>query len=65
MNKQNFIKVFDPEKAEMLISLGYKYTLETVNGKTAYSFSMSEELMKYIRDNFARNDFLLSNKLSF
>ena len=65
MNNKNLIKVLDQDKAKELISLGFKYTTETMNGKKVHSFFMSEELRKYINSNFSKQDFLLSNKLTF
>ena len=65
MNNKNLIKVLDQDKAKELISLGFKYTTETMNGKKVHSFFMSEELRKYINSNFLKQDFLLSNKLTF
>ena len=65
MENKNFIKVLNQDKAQELINLGFKYTTETANGKTICSFFMSEELRKYININFSKQDFLLSNKLTF
>ena len=65
MNNKNLIKVLDQDKAKELIYLGFKYTTETMNGKKVHSFFMSEELRKYINSNFSKQDFLLSNKLTF
>ena len=65
MENKNFIKVLNQDKAQELINLGFKYTTETMNRKTIHSFFMSEELRNYINSNFSKQDFLLSNKLSF
>ena len=65
MENKNLIKVLNQDKAQELINLGFKYTTETANGKTICSFFMSEELRKYINSNFSKQDFLLSNKLTF
>ena len=65
MENKNFIKVLNQDKAQELINLGFKYTRETMNGKTIHSCFMSEELRKYINSNFSKQDFLLSNKLTF
>ena len=62
---QNLIKVLNQEKAQELINLGFKYIMETMNGQKVHSFFMSEELRKYINSNFSKQDFLLSNKLTF
>ena len=65
MDNKNLIKVLNQDKAQELISLGFKNTIETMNGKKVHSFFMSEELRKYINSNFSKQDFLLSNKLTF
>ena len=65
MESKNLIKVLNQDKAQELINLGFKYTTETMNEKTIHSFFMSEELRKYINSNFSKQDFLLSNKLTF
>ena len=65
MENKNLIKVLNQDKAQELINLGFKYTMETMNGKTVHSFFMSEELRNYINSNFSKQDFLLSNKLCF
>ena len=65
MENKNLIKVLNQDKAQELINLGFKYTTETMNGKTIHSFFMSEELRNYINSNFSKQDFLLSNKLTF
>ena len=65
MENKNLIKVLNQDKAQELISLGFKYTTETMNGKTIHSLLMSEELRKYINSNVSKQDFLLSNKLTF
>lgn len=64
MNKK-IIKVLNQDKAQELINLGFKHVKETANGTTICSFFMSEELRKYINSNFSKQDFLLSNKLTF
>lgn len=65
MENKNLIKVLNQDKAQELINLGFKYTTETMNGETVHSFFMSEELRNYINSNFSKQDFLLSNKLTF
>ena len=65
MENKNLIKVLNQDKAQELINLGFKYTTETMNGKTGHGFFMSEELRKYINSNFSKQDSPLSNKLTF
>lgn len=62
---KNLIKVLNPDKASELIGLGFKYTIETVNGKPIHSFFVSEELISYINCKFDKKDFLFSNKMTF
>lgn len=59
------IKILNQDKAQELIDLGFKYTTESVNGKTVYAFFSSKEIMQYIQSNFSKTDFHLSNKLTF
>lgn len=61
----NMIRVLNQDKANQLINLGFKYVLETVNGKTVCSFFMSEKIMEYINNNFDKKDFFLADKLTF
>ena len=65
MENKNLPPPHHQDKAQELINLGFKYTTETMNGKTVHSFFMSEELRNYINSNFSKQDFLLSNKLTF
>lgn len=63
--KENLIKVLNQDKAQMLINLGFKYIKETMNQQTVHSFFVSEELLKYVNQNFDKHDFLLTNKMTF
>ena len=63
--KENLIKVLNQDKAQMLINLGFKYIKETMNQQTVHSFFVSEELLKYVNQNFDKRDFLLTNKMTF
>ena len=65
VENKNLIKVLNQDKAQELINLGFKYITETMNGEKIHSFFMSEELKNYINRNFSKQDFLLSNKLTF
>lgn len=62
---KKILKIFDQEKATILISLGFKYITETMNGKKVHGFFVSEDLMKYIIENFNKTDYLLTNKMTF
>lgn len=63
--KENLIKVLNQDKAQMLINLGFKYIKETMNQQMVHSFFVSEELLKYVNQNFDKHDFLLTNKMTF
>ncbi|MBQ0036417.1 MAG: hypothetical protein KBT35_05825 [Firmicutes bacterium] len=63
--EKNLIKVLNPNKAEELAKLGFKYNEERCGDVILYTFFNSEELMKYIHKNFGNNDFLLTNKMNF
>lgn len=63
--KENLIKVLNQDKAQTLINLGFKYIKETMNQQTVHSFFVSEELLKYVNQNFDKHDFLLANKMTF
>lgn len=62
---KNLIKVLNQDKANELISLGFKYMKESINGQTAYAFFVSEELNEYIMSNFETKDFFYNNMLCF
>ena len=63
--EKNLIKVFDSEKAEKLADLGFRYTLDSINGQSIYAFFVSKELLEYINSNFDSKDFFLDNMLHF
>lgn len=63
--EKNLIKVFDSKKAEELASLGFRYTLDSINGQSVYAFFVSKELLEYINSNFDSKDFFLDNMLHF
>lgn len=64
-NKNNLIKVFDSKKAKELVDLGFRYTLDSINGKPIYAFFVFEDLLKYINSNFDAKDFFFDNMLRF
>lgn len=63
--EKNLIKVFDSKKAKELVDLGFRYTLDSINGKSVYAFFVSKELLEYINSNFDSKDFFLDNMLHF
>ena len=62
---EKFIKVLNPDDAQKLIDLGFRYIPETMNGEPVYSFFFSEELMTFANQNLAAHSFLLSSKITF
>lgn len=65
IKKEKLIKVYDQDKANQLISLGFKYILESVDGKTVYAFFVSEKLISFLNSNFDTKDFFYNNMLHF
>ncbi len=63
--EKNLIKVLDSKKAEKLADLGFRYTLDSINGQSIYAFFVSKELLEYINSNFDSKDFFLDNMLHF
>ena len=61
----NVIYVFDQEKAKLLQNLGFKYTERNIDGKKAYQFIGTEELMKSLNSKFDRSDFLVRKNMYF
>lgn len=63
--EKKLIKIFNPEKAKELADLGFRYTLDSINGQSVYAFFVSKELLSYINSNFDSKDFFLDNMLHF
>lgn len=61
----NFIKVLNPELAQKLINMGFKYTKESINGKDVCSFVESEDVREILSESYTRKDFFVDNKLYF
>lgn len=62
---KKLIKIFDPEKAKLLVAQGFKYMTESINGTTVYAFFITEELLDYISVNFDKKDFFYDDMLHF
>lgn len=63
--ENKLIKIFNPDKAKELADLGFRYTLDSMNGQTIYAFFVSKKLLNYINSNFDSKDFFLDNMLHF
>ena len=59
------VMVFDKEKADTLLSLGFKYTIRTVDNQEVYVFIQTEELMKYICSKFDKQSFVTKRNVCF
>lgn len=62
---KKLIKLFDSERAEQLSKTGFKYMLEDMGDQKAYVFCVSEELLRYLQEDFSQNDFVIENTLRF
>lgn len=61
----NTILVFDDEKKQEMIDLGFEYVFDCINGKKIPAFFITDELMKYANKNFSNTDFLLNSGIRF
>ena len=66
MIQGNVILVADKNKADRLISMGFRCTTRDISGgQTVYQFMKSPELEKYLMSNFSKQDFFINNNLTF
>lgn len=60
------INVFNKEKAEELMKLGFHFTVQRVSDdKQVYVFINSSQLMKIVTEKFSERDFYLGKTLNF
>lgn len=59
------VLILDQVKANILQSLGFKYTKRNINNKEVFVFIQTNELMKSLSSNFEQGDFLISNTVKF
>lgn len=59
------ILILDQVKADILQSLGFKYTKRNIDNKEVFVFIQTNELMKSLSSNFEQGDFLISNTVKF
>lgn len=59
------VLLLDQVKADTLLSLGFKYTKRKIDGKEAFVFIQTNELMKSLSSNFEQSDFFMSNTVKF
>lgn len=59
------INIIEKDKADELMSLGYKYSTAKVDDKTIYQFVESPELLSYLNGKFSKQDFFISKYMKF
>lgn len=59
------VLILDQVKANILQSLGFKYTKRNIDNKEVFVFIQTNELMKSLSFNFEQGDFLISNTIKF
>lgn len=62
---KKFIKVNDPKLADELVSLGFFYVKEQVNGNDTYAFVATQDLIELLNKNYDGKIFVKENKLHF
>lgn len=56
------INILSKEKADILLSMGFKYTEQRINPEqVVYSFIDSPEIRKIVSCQFTKNEFYVSN----
>lgn len=61
----DIIYIFDQGKAELLQSLGFKYTERNIDSKKTYCFLGTEKLMESLNSKFDKSDFLVCKNMCF
>jgi len=59
------IKVLNPNIANTLADLGFKYTTETQGEKPLYVFIKSDDLMDKLQSSFSKKDFFIDKTMNF
>jgi hypothetical protein len=59
------IIILDKTKADTLLSLGFKYVKRNINGKEAFVFIQTNELMKELNSKFEEGSFFVDKFLKF
>ena len=55
----------DQNQAEVLLSLGFKYTKRNIDNKEVFVFIQTNELMKELNSKFEQGSFILQKNLCF
>lgn len=59
------IIILEKEKADALLSLGFKYTVKEVDKKEVYVFIQTDDLMKYVSSKFDNQSFIVRKNVCF
>lgn len=55
----------DQNQAEVLLSLGFKYTKRNIDNKEVFVFIQTNELMKELNSKFEQGSFILQKNICF
>lgn len=59
------IYILDKSKADMLLSLGFKYNIRKIDNKETFVFIQTKELMKELSSKFEDGSFFIGKNLCF
>lgn len=59
------VLILDQEKADILLSLGFKYTKRNIDNKEVFVFIQTNELVKELNSKFEQGSFLLQKNVCF
>lgn len=59
------IYILDKSKADMLLSLGFKYNIRKIDNKETFVFIQTKELMKELSSKFKDGSFFIVKNLCF
>ena len=59
------IIILEKGKADVLLSLGFKYTVKEVDKKEVYVFIQTDDLMKYVSSKFDNQSFIVRKNVCF
>ena len=57
--------IFDKEKADYLLSIGFLYTERMIDGHNCFVFIQSKELANELNSNFDKSDFITNPVVCF
>lgn len=59
------VLILDQAKADILLSLGFKYIKRKIDNKEVFVFIQTSELMKSLSSNFEQGDFFIGKTVNF